>query len=148
MTWSGSWSRWRPAQPERRGSAIAAAIALITRAYATPSIQARRPKRDSCLGGCSALKAPPVKASARRRRPAVRNEPRKSGQTRLQNETTGCARVRRAFLSSPDLGCPQSPPVLLKLRLGDVRKPGSVRRWLVPALVEYNLRRVFISKRR
>src|ERR1700679_3719850 len=135
MTWSGSWSRWRPAQPERKGSAIAAAIALITRVYAIPSIQARRPKRESRLGGCSALKASPVKASARRRRPAVPIEPRKPGQARLHNETAGCVWVRRAFPSSPDLGCPQSLPLLLEFGLGGVRKSRSVRRWLVLALV-------------
>src|ERR1700722_430855 len=67
MTWSGSWSRWSPAQAERKGSAIAAAISLTARAHAMASMQARQPKRDSRLEACSALKAQSVKVESSRR---------------------------------------------------------------------------------
>ena len=148
MTWSGSWSRWRPAQPERRGSAIAAAIALTVRAHASASMQARQPQArfapQGMLGAEGATRqgvsAPPPSfgsdrtAQTRASAPPRRNRRLREGQ--------------RAFRSSPDLGCPRSPTMLLDRDWLGPRKSRSVRRWLVLASVECNWLRVFISKRR
>ena len=105
------------------------------------------PKRDSRLKGCSALKAPPVKASARRRRPAVRSNHANRGK-RASTTKPQVACGSGAFLSSPDLGCPQSPANAARIRTEGQRQSRSVRRSSVLTLAECNCRRVFISKRR
>ena len=160
MTWSGAWSRWRPAQPERRGSAIAAAIALTVRAHAIASMQARQPKRDSRLKACSALKAPRVKAQRVALLTSVlrgqwRDRTVLTLRIEAQTTTRSVKQNRRlrvdqdAVPNSTDLGCPRSPTMLLESR-AERQKMIEIRVAVVGVaeLAGCNCRRVFISSRR
>jgi hypothetical protein len=148
MTWSGSWSRWRPAQPERRGSAIAAAIALTVRAHAIASMQPPKPKGDSRPQGMLGAEGVPRQGVSGMALSEVPIEPRKSAQRERQDETGGCAKIMTAAPNSPDLGCPQSPTSLLELG-GKCRKAIGIRVSVVVGDVgEMQLARVFIRKHR
>ena len=78
-------------------------------------MQARQPKRDSRFEACSALKAPPVKTSADRRRPAVPIEPRKSAQrSAKRNRRLRWSQDRRSEL--PRFGMSTKPNIAARIR--------------------------------
>jgi hypothetical protein len=68
------------------------------------------------------ISAPPPSVGSDRTTQTRANEPPQRNRRLREGQ--------RAFLSSPDLGCPQSLPVLLEFWTGWGRKSRSVRRWL------------------
>ena len=136
MTWSGSWSRWRPAQPERRGQRDRRGDRLDSpsacdRFHASPQAQARF-ALQGMLGAKGATRqgvsAPPPSFGSDR-----------TTQTRASELPQRNRRLSRGsaidFSKLPRFGMSTKPASAARIRDWlRLRKSRSVRRWLALAI--------------